>query len=170
MWEAERFCYMVTEFCTGGDLLSYVTKLPFYTESFVADIMRQIFQGVQFLHTNEVIHRDIKPHNIFVHFAPGNSVTFKVADFALAGKLDPKKKMKHRYGTFFFTAPEVFDGEFDEKCDLWSCGVLMHLLLSGRLPFSGSSPEEIEEEVHNMDVEFSDPAWQLVSEEAKDLI
>ena len=170
VWESERFCCTLSEFCSGGDLLSYLAQLPFYSEAFVADIMRQILQGIQFLHSNGVVHRDLKPHNVFVHAGLGGAVTIKLADFACSGSLETKKKMKHRYGTLFFTAPEVFEGEFDEKCDLWSCGVLLYLLLSGRLPFVGRSASEIEEAARFQELEFSSQAWEMVSDDVKELL
>ena len=132
--------------------------------------MRQILLGLQFLHANDVVHRDLKPHNVFVHAGLG-AMTIKLADFALSSKLEPKKNTRHNSRkTFLFTAPEVFEGDFDEKCDLWSCGVLLHLLLSGRLPFAGQSADQIEEAARHQELELVGPDWEVVSDLAKDLL
>jgi calcium-dependent protein kinase len=82
---------------------------------------------------------------------------------------NPKKKMKQTFGTPYYIAPEVLNGTYDEKCDVWSCGVIMYILLCGYPPFSGDNNDEIFRNIESQDVIF-DNSWKDVSIEAKDLI
>ena len=78
--------------------------------------------------------------------------------------------MSKSYGTPYYIAPEILKGCYDSKCDLWSCGVILHILLSGKVPFPGKKEKEILENVANSKLVLDNPIWKQVSEQAKDLI
>src|SRR3569833_1330634 len=78
--------------------------------------------------------------------------------------------MKQTYGTAYYIAPEVLNSEYNEKCDVWSCGVILYILLSGRPPFDGNDDREIVKNVKKGEYSLSIPEFKSISEEAKDLI
>lgn len=88
------------------------------------------------MHKRNVVHRDLKPENILIDH---ESETLKIADFGTAVFYSSTKKLKDVVGTPYYMAPEVITGSYDEKCDVWSCGVILYILLSGSPPFNGNS-------------------------------
>lgn len=78
--------------------------------------------------------------------------------------------MDEKLGTPYYIAPEVLNKKYNEKCDIWSCGVIVYILLSGMPPFNGQSDQEIMKKVRVGKFSFSDPCWSNVSDKAKDLI
>ena len=81
-----------------------------------------------------------------------------------------KRKLKGIIGTSIYCSPEVVDNLYDERCDEWSCGVLMYILLCGEAPFTGDTEEEIFDKVKKCEYNFSNPAFKKVSKNCKDLI
>jgi calcium-dependent protein kinase len=73
-------------------------------------------------------------------------------------------------GTPYYIAPEVLNKKYNEKCDIWSCGVIMYIILSGMPPFNGQNDQEIMKKVRIGKFSFSDPCWSNISDKAKDLI
>lgn len=88
------------------------------------------------MHSKGIIHRDLKPENILLEDR-NDFLNIKLIDFGTAIKNEQKGKIKGAIGTAYYIAPEVICGSYDEKCDLWSCGVIMYILLSGVAPFEG---------------------------------
>lgn len=84
--------------------------------------------------------------------------------------MSDSEKMRKVVGTPYYIAPEVLKSNYNSKCDVWSCGVLMHILLSGRPPFDGNSNQEILDHVAKGSINFSDPALNNVSAVGKDLL
>jgi len=94
-----------------------------------------------------------------------------IIDFGTSGVIDPQKKMSQKFGTPYYIAPEVLKKNYDQKCDLWSCGVILYILLCGYPPFNGNSDKEIIQAVlaGKFTVE-DDQEWADVSQDAKDLV
>jgi len=133
-YERKRHIYLIMEYCPGGDLWPYAT--PDSSESATAGIVRQLLQAVSYLHSHDVVHRDLKLENVMVD---GHGI-IKVIDFGLATRYlsSEKKQMTDRVGTLYSMAPQVLQGIYDQKCDIWSVGVVAYILLSGgRRPFWG---------------------------------
>ena len=82
------------------------------------------------------MHRDLKPENLLLDSRSQNA-NVKVVDFGTSKLFNPNVKMKKRLGTPYYIAPEVLEGNYDEKCDVWSCGVILYIVLSGYPPFNG---------------------------------
>lgn len=94
----------------------------------------------------------------------------KVIDFGTSQMFNPDKKMKQKFGTPYYIAPEVLTGSYDSKCDMWSCGVILFILISGRPPFDGNNDREILESVIAANPDYSGRLWSKVSAEGKDIV
>jgi len=120
--------HIVSEMCTGGDLFERLVAGERFSESVVAKYMRQILSAVAYCHERNIVHRDLKPENLLLLTSQADSL-LKVIDFGTSSKLLPRHMLRTVTGTLFYMAPEVLDGRYNEKCDLWSCGVVMYILL-----------------------------------------
>mmetsp|Transcript_16089 Transcript_16089/g.11603 ORF Transcript_16089/g.11603 Transcript_16089/m.11603 type:complete len:137 (+) Transcript_16089:1230-1640(+) len=136
---------MITEFMGGGELFEAITKRRYFTENIAAKIMKQILQAVNYCHLKKIVHRDLKPENLMLASEDGYEV--KLIDFGLSRTFSLDKKMCSRLGTPFYIAPEVLKKKYDHKCDIWSIGVILYILLSGRPPFVGKNDEQIFEQI-----------------------
>jgi calcium-dependent protein kinase len=88
--------------------------------------------AVAYCHAKNIVHRDLKPENLLLQSeGSDDSAVIKVIDFGTSAKVDPNKKMKKTFGTPYYIAPEVLLASYDRKCDIWSCGVIMYILLCG---------------------------------------
>jgi calcium-dependent protein kinase len=83
---------------------------------------------------------------------------------------DENKKLDEKLGTPYYIAPEVLAKNYGPKCDIWSCGVITYIVLSGIPPFNGASDQEIMKKVKIGKFHFADPVWNTISNEAKDFI
>lgn len=116
------------------------------------------------------MHRDLKPENILLE-PDLDYEKMKIIDFGTAIPFDRKgKKLNEMLGTPYYIAPEVLDGRYNEKCDLWSIGVITYMLLSGKAPFYGETDEKIYKMVKAGDVKFAHSSWSTVSKEAQGFI
>ena len=168
-YQDKKRYFIITEMCTGGELFDQIIKRPYYSERDAATVMKQVFQAIAYCHANKIVHRDLKPENLLLE-SEGESSQIKVIDFGTSQKFDPNQKMKKTYGTPYYIAPEVLKGSYTEKCDMWSCGVIMYILLSGRPPFDGENDTEILEQVSKSMPDYNGPLWSKVSQTGKDLV
>ena len=216
----EEYFYLINEFCSEGDLSEKLQKVGRFEEKLVKLLMFQIFSAVWYLHSNNVIHGDLKLENVMVdnlnfheskkkndnnnnnnlknsfekrlslvtsykldfhnlQNVEGNKHKFdniknfeiKLIDFGAAKIFTKyKKQFDDTVGTLVYCSPEVLKNNYDSKCDIWACGVIMYILLSGEIPFAGDSEEEIIKSIMNKKVSFDSSFFNNVSEEAKDLI
>ena len=141
-YEDKNFFHIVTELLTGGELFDFIIKHKMLSEPVAAHFLKQILSAVAYCHANGIVHRDIKPENLLLDSDSAHA-SLKVIDFGTSTLFDPKERLHHRYGTAYYIAPEVLVKNYDSKCDIWSCGVILFILLSGAPPFYGRSDEEI---------------------------
>jgi len=169
--KTKSHCYIVMEFCNGGDLSGCLKKYkaahrrPF-PEEVVQYIMRQVVSGLAFLHSNKIIHRDLKLDNILVTFPSENDkkslnmmkATAKIIDFGFATKLhSSKSNLTYTVlGTPSNMDPQLLKNMetrtpnqqgYDEKADIWSLGTLCYEMLVGHMAFCGSSMQELFQKV-----------------------
>lgn len=133
--------YIVMEHCRGGELFQEIMKMKKYDELQSAQIMRQLFSCVSYLHSKNICHRDLKPENILFD-EKSDYMGLKLIDFGSACFFN-EKHMKEGMGTAYYIAPEVLKNNYTEKCDVWSAGVILFILLTGAPPFSGDNNKEI---------------------------
>lgn len=93
-----------------------------------------------------------------------------IIDFGTSGLFDPGEKMKQKFGTPYYIAPEVLNNNYDEKCDLWSIGVILYILLCGYPPFNGSNDEQIIKRVKEGKYRTDEEEWKNISVDAINLI
>ena len=168
--------YLITEYCKGGDLFDLIKKKRKFSEMSAAYIMYQIFRALFYCHsTHHLMHRDIKPENIVV-FKENNTgedlYGVKLIDFGIAkifNKLDKNKEQKIK-GSLNYMAPEVIKRNYDEKCDIWSCGVILYILVIGTYPFNGNDKNEILYNIEHGNYTFPESFIQNSSPQIRDLI
>ncbi|XP_060888188.1 striated muscle preferentially expressed protein kinase [Labrus mixtus] len=141
-----RYLVLVAEYCTGKELLYSLIDRFRYSEDDVVGYLVQILQGVEYLHNRRVLHLDLKPDNIMVT----NLNAIKIVDFGSAQSFNPLS-LKHREsgaGTLEYMAPEMVKGEVvGPPADIWSVGVVAHIMLGGRLPFEDKDPVQVESKI-----------------------
>ena len=156
-FEDPKYVYLVLELCTGGELFDRIISNKYYNEEDARVIFRQIMTALHYCHISGVVHRDLKPEN-FIMISQKDPFTLKIIDFGLSRTFnstdkalnditpdDNSKKRKTRAvlktkaGTPFYIAPEVLTGNYNEKCDVWSAGVILYILFCGYPPFYGES-------------------------------
>mmetsp|Transcript_64864 Transcript_64864/g.74557 ORF Transcript_64864/g.74557 Transcript_64864/m.74557 type:complete len:496 (-) Transcript_64864:1106-2593(-) len=168
-YQDSRNYYLITELCTGGELFDKITSLKFFTEKMAAQTIHQILSAVAYCHENNVVHRDLKPENLLLESNAENAL-IKVIDFGTSRVFETNRKMNGKFGTPYYIAPEVLKKKYDEKCDVWSCGVILYILLCGYPPFWGASDDVVLNKVAKGHFTFEGAEWNDVSTEAKDFI
>lgn len=101
-------------------------------------IMEQILSAVHYLHKHNIVHRDLKPENLLLAKKDDPSV-IKLIDFGTSKRFREGDVFKVPLGTCYYVAPEVIRRQYDHKADIWSCGIIMYILMCGYPPFNGSS-------------------------------
>ena len=168
-YEDKRSFHLVTEKLNGGELFEFIVSSETISESIAAHFMVQVLRAVNYCHSRGVIHRDLKPENLLLERKSPKSV-LKIIDFGASGLYSGSDHLKARFGTSYYIAPEVLRRDYNEKCDIWSCGVILYVLLSGRPPFVGRNDEEIMARVRKGTFSMTGSDWDKISKEAKDLI
>lgn len=177
VFEDDRCVHIVSDLCTGGRLSSYVQSTildnpnPEYPhiESEAACIIQQLLRAVDHCHDNGIVHRDLKLDNVL--FRKHKSLEVRLIDFDISCKHAPQDSpMTEAVGTKAYMAPEVFQRSYNNKCDVWSIGVVAHTLLSGELPFSGKDDEELIYKIQHEPLAWDAPCWKYISGEAKEFI
>ncbi|CAA2994677.1 serine threonine- kinase PEPKR2-like [Olea europaea subsp. europaea] len=163
--DAESF-HLVMELCSGGRLLDQMAREGRYTDRQAANIIKELMLAIRYCHEMGVVHRDVKPENILLT----TSGQMKLADFGLALRILDGQSLTGVVGSPAYVAPEILVGNYSEKVDIWSAGVLLHALLVGTLPFHGNSLEAVFEAIKKEKLDFSGDVWDSVSQPARDLL
>mmetsp|Transcript_9805 Transcript_9805/g.23582 ORF Transcript_9805/g.23582 Transcript_9805/m.23582 type:complete len:526 (-) Transcript_9805:94-1671(-) len=172
-FEDRLHIYLVMELCAGGDLDKHMKdQARPYSEQEAAFLMEQILKSVAYLHDCKgICHRDLKLGNfLFLRKAPVENNVLKLADFGLACGFQPGQVLATKVGTVAYCSPQVLSGVYEHSADLWSCGVIMYMLLANEPPFPGKNDAEVAQRVRKANYVFNDGSWFSVSEEAKDLV
>jgi len=163
---------LVMELVNGGELFYKIVDKGSYSELEARDIVRQLVEGVDYLHNQGIAHRDLKPENLLCSEMEDGKMIIKIADFGLSKAFSGESALETSCGTPDYAAPEVLsmNGAYDKSVDLWSIGVITYVLLCGFPPFYGKSQAQLFEKILNADYEFPEPEWTQISAEAKDFI
>ena len=166
--------YIINEYCPCGELYEQINNK--FSETQIAVMFRQIFSGLAYLHSNNIIHRDLKLENILIQEIEKSRETnenlfiLKIIDFGTAKIFDKNKKAKAVVGSSYYIAPEVINKKYNRECDLWSAGVILYMFIVGHAPFDGGSDREIMEKVKKGNFRKNEKRWINASNEVKDLI
>ena len=168
--ENNDYIYIVTEYIGGGTLGQYLKKKKFnFSERQATNIMSQIANGVKYLHQYGIAHRDLKPDNIMITQQNDYGV-IKIMDFGLSKILSPNERMVDGYGTLSYVAPEVLlRTPYNKEVDIWSMGVILFYMLSGKLPFRGHKEQEVAEKIVYDPLEFDEDDWETRSQKVQDM-
>jgi serine/threonine protein kinase len=160
--------FIIMELMEGGELYDEIVKRKHFTEKDASYIMYQLFSALDYLHKRQIVHRDLKLENLLLK--KQGALEIKLADFGLS-KVYTGEALQTACGTPYYVAPEILVSEgYDHKIDTWAAGVLLYVLLSGRLPFSGDTDVELFRAIMETELVWKKPQFDTVSEEAKDLI
>ena len=162
--ENENYIYLILEYCDNGDLKHFLKKRPM-KERKVREFMKQIVSGLQYLNSNNIYHRDLKPQNILIT----KNLTLKISDFGLAKLCENGSLLDTICGSPMYMAPEIMKFKrYDTKADLWSLGVMFYQMMTGRTPYTARNHAELMENIEKNEVIF--PRGIKISEDAKDLL
>ena len=163
--------FLITEFCPEGELFYEIKNFAPFDEALAGWYMKQILSAVNYCHKSKIIHRDLKPENILIYQRNKKGFnSIKIIDFGTAILFN--KKDKNLAGSIYYLAPEIIskNRKYTEKCDIWSCGIIMYILLTGKPPFNGDSDEEILKKILQNHLDLEKYPWSVISLKAKDLI
>lgn len=164
-FESKRYFHIAMEFCKGQRLFNQIIEMGGVSERRTADIMQQLLSALKYLHAKGVVHRDIKSENMMY-----DGRRIKIIDFGTSRHFDPLKHMGELKGTVYYVAPEVISKKYTEKCDIWSAGVLLFILLTGTPPFVGERDKDIFKNILRENYSMRIEDEEDLSEAVKDLV
>jgi calcium-dependent protein kinase len=159
----EKYYYLIFDYCEEGELLNLLKKRGRgYPEASVAYIMKQLLSVVAYCHSGNILNRDLRLENILVESIEWKEIhgdevpllNIRVSDFKSARSYKNSKKLNKKVGNPYYVAPEVLKRKYNEKCDIWSCGIIAYILLCGKPPFSGTTDREVLDKVEFGTLEY----------------
>jgi serine/threonine protein kinase len=167
---------LVLEFMEGGELFDIIADAGHFSEQAASQVMRDIVKGVQYLHMHNIVHRDLKPENVLCRKKEW-PLQVKIADFGLANFAEDGSIQESTaagccmVGTPGYVAPEVVKREaYGPPVDMWACGVLLYIMLSGKMPFYGKDDSDCLRKIAAGQYSMPDREWKSISTDAKSLV
>mmetsp|Transcript_117656 Transcript_117656/g.226949 ORF Transcript_117656/g.226949 Transcript_117656/m.226949 type:complete len:544 (-) Transcript_117656:186-1817(-) len=167
VYQSRSHLYLVMEACTGGELYYRVEKRKKFSEGDAAEAFHQMLLAVHYLHTNDIVHRDLKLENFL--YEEENSDHLKLIDFGFSDIINTSTTLAAAKGTLAYMAPEVLQRSYTSKCDIWSLGVILFILLVGYMPFGGLEAKQ-RKDIKDGKYKWNAQKWQNISKQAQDLV
>lgn len=165
VYEDKLSVNLVIELCRGRDLFDRLQMKGVFSEESARSGAKQMLQALLHLHAQGIAHRDVKLEN-WLYDSPSDSAVLKLADFGFSRRWDESTQLHGSYGSTQYMAPEVRSGCYTDKCDMWSFGVVVYTLLTGKFPFHASSKEETIGRIMTCDLRIPDS----LSSQAQDFL
>mmetsp|Transcript_33930 Transcript_33930/g.95459 ORF Transcript_33930/g.95459 Transcript_33930/m.95459 type:complete len:952 (+) Transcript_33930:178-3033(+) len=173
IYDTSNYFYIVTELVTGGELFDKIVEMGNYSEKDAAVLVQKMLSAIGYLHNLNIVHRDLKPEN-FLFAGEEEESDLKVTDFGLSTFYKPGMRFTDVVGSAYYIAPEVLQRGYGPECDVWSVGVIMYIVLSGRPPFFGRTESEVFNRImkagQRLEDNFKRDPWPRISDPAKALI
>ncbi|XP_075961817.1 death-associated protein kinase 2 isoform X1 [Anarhichas minor] len=171
VFESRAEVVLVLELVSGGELFDFIAEKENLLESEAIEFMKQILEGLGFMHSKNIGHFDLKPENIMLSDKVAAQPNIKLIDFGLAHHFHQGEEYKSTSGTPQYIAPEVINSEpLSTAADMWSVAVITYILLSGLSPFQGETDEETLTNISVMNYAFPVQYFSMTSSMAKDFI
>uniref|UniRef100_A0A669QKL3 Obscurin n=1 Tax=Phasianus colchicus TaxID=9054 RepID=A0A669QKL3_PHACC len=168
-FETRKTLILILELCSSEELLDRLFKKSVVTEAEVKLYIKQILEGINYLHDNNILHLDIKPLNILMVYPEREDL--KICDFGFAQKITPLEPQFSKYGSPEFVAPEIVSqSPVSKATDIWAVGVITYLSLTCKSPFAGENDRGTLLNIQKGDVSWTTPDFVHLSEDAKDFI
>ncbi|XP_025151543.3 death-associated protein kinase 2 isoform X1 [Bubalus bubalis] len=162
---------LILELVSGGELFDFLAQKESLSEEEATSFIKQILEGVNYLHAKKIAHFDLKPENIMLLDKNIPIPHIKLIDFGLAHEIEDGVEFKNIFGTPEFVAPEIVNYEpLGLEADMWSIGVITYILLSGASPFLGDTKQETLANITAVSYDFDEEFFSQTSELAKDFI
>ncbi|XP_075831491.1 death-associated protein kinase 3 isoform X2 [Microtus pennsylvanicus] len=171
VFENKTDVVLILELVSGGELFDFLAEKESLTEDEATQFLKQILDGVHYLHSKRIAHFDLKPENIMLLDKHAASPRIKLIDFGIAHRIEAGSEFKNIFGTPEFVAPEIVNYEpLGLEADMWSIGVITYILLSGASPFLGETKQETLTNISAVNYDFDEEYFSSTSELAKDFI
>ncbi|XP_020559708.1 death-associated protein kinase 2 isoform X1 [Oryzias latipes] len=171
VYENRTDVVLIMELVSGGELFDFLAQKESLSEEEATQFIKQILDGVQYLHSKRIAHFDLKPENIMLLDRNASLPRIKLIDFGLAHQIEAGADFKNIFGTPEFVAPEIVNYEqLGLEADMWSIGVITYILLSGASPFLGDTKQETLGNISAVNYEFDEDFFGNTSELAKSFI
>lgn len=144
--------FILMDYSKGGDLFEKIKNTHYFSEEVAARIMKQIFSALAHMHSKSIAHRDIKPENVIVE-DNSKQIVVKIIDFDTAVNFSGRR-LNDKQGSIYYMAPDIIRGNYTEKCDIWSAGVILYTLLTNSLPFYSEDPVQTENQILEAKVDY----------------
>ncbi|CRH03907.1 calcium-dependent protein kinase, putative [Plasmodium relictum] len=166
-FEDKNKFYIVLEKCEGGELFYKIVKNKCLMENESALIVRQICCALEYLHSNNIIHRDIKAENFL--FKNKNTKNIKLIDFGMAKKVNCEY-LTELCGSPHYISPELIRKKYTMSSDIWALGVMVFFMLTGKYPFEGKNTPKVVDEILNKNINWKSKEFSSLSIEAVDFL
>ncbi|XP_060924421.1 death-associated protein kinase 2a isoform X2 [Limanda limanda] len=171
VYENRSDVVLILELVSGGELFDFLAQKESLSEEEATQFIKQILEGVNYLHARNIAHFDLKPENIMLLDKNVPLPRIKLIDFGLAHKIEAGVEFKNIFGTPEFVAPEIVNYEpLGLEADMWSIGVITYILLSGASPFLGETKRDTLRNISAINYEFDEEFFCHTSEPAKKFI
>jgi serine/threonine protein kinase len=174
-YQEQHHYYIISEYAEGGSLEQRLLEKRRLPEAQVKELAKSLLRALQYLHSHDICHRNLRPDNILIHLLDNDTEEGLIADFSTAIHLPyfggARGQITGRCGSSLYAAPEVQNrSPYDTKCDMWSLGVVLFLALSGSLPFLDKSRRSLHRKIQKAEYTFDPKDWSTVSRDARRFI